>query len=130
MRFILDNMISHKFAGALKALDRDVCALREICPPSTADVEWLGELASGADVLITLDKGIRSKPHERLIFEKVGVTTFYLGPFFSKKTFWDQAVWIMRRWPQIEDVARSMLAGAVLLIQENGKMWPLRAGPS
>jgi len=118
-------MISHRFAKALVALDKDVVSLREYFEPSTPDIVWLEELGRKGWPLITADKRIRSRPQERAILKSAHLTTFFLGRFFLKMHYWDQAVWLIRRWPRIEETARSFTRSVHFSVQQSGKMTPL-----
>jgi hypothetical protein len=124
MTIFLDNMISPCFAEALRALEQDVCALREKFPPDTLDTVWLTKLGERGWPLITLDRRILSRPQELLALRQAGVTAFFLGPFFSKAAFWDQAVWLLRHWPKFRDVTAALVKGACFTVQQNGKMTP------
>jgi hypothetical protein len=127
MRFFLDNMISPKFARALREVNKDVTALREKFAEETLDEEWIPKLAALSPVLMTLDRHIRTRPLERKVLSDAGITTLFLGPFFSKEgfRFWDQFVWLVRRWSVIEETSAGLGKGSCMLVQQNGKMYPL-----
>ena len=78
MIFSLDENVSHKIAKALEALGRNVVHLYDVLPRGTEDPEMLAELGRRGLFLITQDKKIKRKSHERraLIQAKVGAFIF------------------------------------------------------
>jgi len=127
VKFFLDNMISVKFARALRAVDQDVIALREKFAPDTADEVWIRQIAEHSPALLTLDRHIRTRPLERQALASAGIVSLFLGPFFTKCSFrfWDQFVWLVRYWSRIHEVAGGLARGACMLVTQNGKMHPL-----
>ena len=87
MKFFLDNMISPKFARALREVGKDVMALRERFPKDTSDEKWLTEISRESAVVITVDRRIRTRPHERQALSQGKITIFFLGRFFAKTLF-------------------------------------------
>jgi len=121
--FFLDNMISPKFAKALRALGEDVYALRERFAEDTSDEEWLRRIGGEGWPLVTADKHILSRPHELQALKEAEVTTFFLGPFFATKTqFWDQAVWLIRNWPKLRQTAQTFKKGSCFSVSQRGKL--------
>jgi hypothetical protein len=117
-------MISPCFARALQALREDVCALQEKFPPNTPDTVWISELGKHGWPLITVDRRIMTRPHELVALKQAGVTAFFLGSFYSKAKFWDQATWLIRYWPQFLSVTVALPKGTCFTVQQNGKMTP------
>ena len=127
MRFFLDNMISYKFALALRAVEKDVVALRERFPENTDDVDWIRTVAPEAPVIITVDRRIRSRPLERRELAEAKLIGLFLQPFFTKTSFqfWDQFVWLVRHWAGIEETVKGLARGSCMALTQNGKMHPL-----
>jgi len=127
MKFFLDNMISVKFARALREVERQVVALRERFAEDTPDRVWLTEIAKESPVLITLDRHIRSRPLERIALSHAGIISLFLGPFFSKKSFpfWEQFVWLVKHWTMLEHTAKGLGSGTCMLVTQSGKMYPM-----
>jgi hypothetical protein len=123
--FLLDNMISPKVALALRALEQDAWALREKFAENTPDSQWIAQLGRYGWALVTFDRRILSRPHEAAILKQGQVTAFFLGPFFRKYTFWDQAVWIIRHWPKFVNMAQTISRGTCFRVQQNAKMTPI-----
>jgi hypothetical protein len=128
MKFLLDNNISFRLARALSALEtegNEVTALRDAFNENTPDKEWLGVLGAEGGVLVTADSRILTRPQEAAILKQLKITSFFLGPFFMRTRFWDQAVWMVRRWPDFKNAARMMEQGTCLTVPQRGKMRPI-----
>lgn len=78
--FVLDNNISYKIAIALTALDIPVHHITDILPADTPDEDFFPEIARLGWILITQDKMIRKRKHERLAMGQAGIGVFvYMG---------------------------------------------------
>ena len=121
MTFFLDNMISHKFAVALRAVGKDVFALKEQVPEDTPDTEWLADVGRRRWIVLTGDRHIRSRSSERAVLDRWRVTVLLLGRFYARKTYWEQFVWLVRRWSVLEAGVASLRPGTSVLVQENGR---------
>ncbi len=123
MKYLLDNDVSFRFALMLRALDVDVWALREKLPQDTKDMDFLGDLRSklGVDVFISANTAQRTNRIEAALLRQSGVTSLYLGPFWGKMVFWEQAKWLVKHWEQIEGFCRGAAQGACADLQQNGR---------
>lgn len=122
MRYFFDNDISPSLAHMLKALDIDATALRDVFDPKTVDVVFLSELKNdGYDVLISNNTEQRKIPQEKRALKESGIISLYFNPFWSKMKFWDQATWLVQKWPQIEGFCRGTAKGTCADLQRNGK---------
>lgn len=110
----------------LTALEKDVTALREEFAASVADPEFLRALKNRHDVYITYDHRQKSREEEATAIKEAGVTALWLGPFWGKKTFWQQAKWLVNRWEKIEDFVGSTVPGTCAVIRENGRAMPFQ----
>jgi hypothetical protein len=128
MKFLIDNNISYRIAEALTALDFEgdtVIALRKEFRQDVPDTEWLESLGKQAGVLITADRRILTRPLEITVIKHAKITSFFLGPFFPKARFWEQAVWLIKRWPDFKNAARIMEQGTCLWVPQRGTMRPI-----
>jgi hypothetical protein len=122
--YLFDNNISFRFAHMLKALGVDALAVR--------DVEELGEDAGDVSILrwirgrecalITGDRHIRTRPLEVSALREHAVTALFLDRFWPKLTFWQQAVWLVSQWPQIEQFTLNAQPGTCGKIQQRGRI--------
>lgn len=108
----------------LRALDVDAVALREKERANIDDVALLRELKESGYVFITADKSQKSREYEARALIQSGVSALFLGAFWSKKTFWDQAVWLISKWKRIEAFAGSVEVGTCADVKENGRARP------
>ena len=127
MKYLFDNCISPRFAAMLRALEVDAMALREEHAQDIKDVP-LFRLLAGQDVIwVTTDTKQKTRIGEARALKDAGITALFFGPFFPKKQFWDQAVWVVRQWPKIEQFAEEAPQGTCAEIRHNGKalIYPL-----
>lgn len=127
MKYLFDNDISHKFAKMLDALDVEVVALRDEFPPDTKDPVFLAALKGTDTVLVSANGAMRTNAIERKLLREANIISLYLGPFWGKMKFWQQAEWLVRRWPTIQGFAEGVTKGTCAEIKQNGKatIYPL-----
>lgn len=89
--------------------------------PSTKDVDLFRRLAERDVVFVSLDLNQLATANERYELKRCGCTAIYFAPFFGKRGFWDQATWIVQRWPMIEGFVGGAERGTVAEIQQNGR---------
>lgn len=120
---LFDNDLSFRFARMLGALEVEIFALRDKLPQDTKDVDFLGDLRSkhGVDVFISANTAQRVNRIEARLLRQSGVTSLYLGPFWGKMRFWDQAKWLVKHWEQNDGFCRGAAQGACADLQQNGR---------
>lgn len=84
--FFLDENISWRIAKALQALEHEVVHLLDELPQGTTDTTYFPYIAERGWFLITQDKKIRKKPHERKAMVEAGVGAFILTGQANKST--------------------------------------------
>ena len=119
--FYFDENLSWRLAQMLAALDVKVTHQKQEFPSGMLDSDWIPEIGKRGYVLVTWDRKTRTRPAEAEALRKHGVTTIYLGEFWKKLQFWDQAAWLARHWPKIEEFVTGCDQGTVAEIQQNGK---------
>jgi hypothetical protein len=125
VKYFFDNCISYRYARMLAALEEwEVVALRDQYPEDIGDVDLFGKLRGSGFVFITGDRKQRSRQREAAAIKEAGITSLWLGPFWSKKTFMEQAKWIINRWERIDQFAQSVVVGTCAEITEQGKARP------
>jgi hypothetical protein len=126
VKYLFDNCISYKFARMLAALEEftEVVSLRDKFPQDISDVELFAKLKHSDYVFITNDARQRTREQEARGIKEAGLTALWLGPFWGKKTFWDQAKWIITRWPTIDGYVQGVAKGTCSEVKENGKSRP------
>lgn len=89
-------------------------------PPNVKDTEYLPQLRDC--VLITGDQRIRTRQAEAAALRRSGVTTLFLARFWTKLSFWDQARWLVSRWPDIDRFASTVPAGTCAEVKQRGSI--------
>lgn len=105
----------------LAALEVEAVALRSTFEESIDDAAFLASLKDRHDVYITYDHKQRTRRAEALAIQEAGVTALWFGRFWGKKTFWEQAKWLITRWEKIDAFAGSVVPGTCAEIRENGR---------
>src|SRR5690349_11884264 len=97
----------------LTALEVDVLAVRDVqdLGQAATDVEILQWLTGRDRFFITADKRIRSRPAEIAALKETAVSALFLERFWAKLEFWQQAAWLVARWPQIDQFASTITPG-------------------
>jgi len=105
----------------LRALDVEAIALQDKYPGNTDDSVFLADLKNGAfDVFISNNTEQRRIPHERRLLKESGIISLYFNPFWSKMLLWEQATWIVTKWPKIEGFCEGTAKGTCADLQANG----------
>jgi len=124
LTYFFDNCLSYKFANMLKALDVDAIALRERYAENISDVDLFTALRGSGVVFITADASQTTRIQEATALREAGITALFLGKFWSKMTFWNQAIWTIRKWDRIEGFAANVTTGICAEIKQNGAARP------
>lgn len=76
-------------------------------PPAESDTPWLKKFVKdGGSVVITGDKRMRSKPHERKALLDLGLIGFFVPSTWNRMKFMNQAAYLLRWWPTIVECAK------------------------
>jgi hypothetical protein len=121
VKYFFDNCISPKIAKMLCALDVDAESLRERFPVNIKDVQLFQNLHGQQLAFISTDTSQLTRENEARALKQAGVTVLHFGPFFERMQLWDQAVWIVRRWPLINGFASGVAMGTAAEIKQNGR---------
>jgi hypothetical protein len=121
LKYLFDNNISPRLAKMLSALEVDASPLREVLDEDATDEAILEFLHSHPYVWMSGDRKQTTRPTQAKLLKAAKVTALYLGPFWSKMTGWEQAVWLMRRWEVIDGFVRGVARGTIAEIKQNGK---------
>lgn len=124
MKYFFDNCISYKLANMLAAIDVEATSLREHFAESIKDVALFEKLTGSDAVFVSCDLSQTTRTLEAKALKKCGVTAIYFGPFWGKLLFWQQAVWLIGKWPRIDGFASGIAPGTFAEIKQNGKAVP------
>jgi hypothetical protein len=120
VRYLLDNCISPKLAEMLCALGEDVVPLRARFPEDIDDVSLFSQLSGPDLVFLSTDTHQLTRIHEARALKQAKITALFLGPFFGKMKLWQQATWLVTKWPRLKQFAESITQGSCAEIKQNG----------
>lgn len=125
MKYFFDNCISYRYARMLAALEEhEVVALRDRFPADIEDVDFLPLLKSEGFVYITTDDRQKTRVREARAIREAGITALWLGRFWHRLTFWDQAKWLVSHWPKIDGYVLGVAVGTCAEVSQNGRSRP------
>jgi predicted nuclease of predicted toxin-antitoxin system len=121
LTFLFDENIPQGIVVALRALNHDVTHVYEQGLRSTPDPEIFAAVAERGWVLVTRDKKIRRKPHERAAYLATGIGVFiYTGS--AERTLDEQMLHVLRTMPEMERIAARARPPYLYGISDQGKM--------
>ena len=106
----------------LIALDVDAVALRHELPEDTKDPGLLRRLKNRKLIFISNDKSQLTREIEARLLKESKVTAIYFEPFWSKMDFWQQATWLVKNWPKIEQFSNSVDFGTCGRMRQGGRI--------
>jgi len=121
VKYVFDNCLSPRYAAMLSALGVDAVPLRDEMPEDTKDVDIFPAFKGHPIGFITCDTSQRTQKAEARALRDCGATALFLGPFWPKMTFWQQAAWIVSRWERIQAFSEAVKRGTSADIKRNGK---------
>lgn len=116
MKIALDEHIAPMVLDAIEALltdDRNdpieiVRAKYYVEAPSKSDTPWVKKFAEeGGSIIITGDKKMRGRPHERKALLDLGMVVFFTPAFWNNLKFMDKASYLLRWWSPIIQCAKN-----------------------
>jgi hypothetical protein len=119
VRYFFDNSISYRLAKMLAALGVDAVALRDEFPEDIKDVALLRALRGREVVFVAADRRQLTRIHEAAELRSARITALYFAPFWSKQELWDQAAWLVKRWPKIDGFANGVAQGTIAEVKQN-----------
>lgn len=123
MTLLFDENIPQRIVVALRALNREVAHVYEHGLRAAPDPEVFAFCSARGWVLLTRDKKIRRKPHERAAYLATGIGVFiYSGT--AERTLDDQIMHILKTLPEIEKLAARTHPPYLF---GTGRAWPARA---
>jgi len=92
-----------------------------------ADLDWIAALhVEGGWAILTTDRKLRTRPHERLALERSGLVVFILAPGWNQEGYWRKAAGIIGWMPSIMDAMASYQPPALLSVPHRRKPAPIR----
>ena len=96
-------------------------------PEGIKDVPLFEQIKGRNLVFVSTDAKQLTREHEARALKQAGVTSLFFGPFFEKMLLWDQAAWLIRKWPTIKGFAEGVAPGTCAEIKQSGRalIYPL-----
>ena len=121
MKYFFDNCISYRYVNMLAALDVDCVALRSTFSESIKDEALFQALRGSNVVYVSGDTSQTTRVQEARALKEAGVTALFVGRSWARKPFWDQATWLINKWPVIDGFAKGVVPGTCAELKENGR---------
>lgn len=125
MTYFFDNNISPRLARILRLLDVHAVALREEFAQDTPDHVYLTEIKQRGWTLVTCDGRVRTRPPESLALRTAGITSVFIRSFFLEMNLWDQAIWLLRHWREIDQYLSVHRHGVPYIVKQRGRLEPV-----
>ena len=121
---MFDNCVSYKLAQMLKCLDVDSVASREVLPENAKDTEIFDYLRENKPIVfVSCDRRQTRVAEECNLLKEIKVTAVYFEPFWNRRLrLWEQASWLVKHWPTIENWAESSVSGSVGAVKQRGRI--------
>jgi hypothetical protein len=69
-----------------------------------ADIAWITALHNeGGWAVLTADRKLRTRPHERLALQRSGLVVFIMAPGWNQEGYWRKAAGVIRWLPSMID---------------------------
>jgi hypothetical protein len=121
VQYFFDNSISYRLAAMLRALDVDARSLRQEFAEDIQDVDLFQQLHGRDLTFVATDMRQLTRQHEAKALRAAGISAIYFAPFWSKLELWEQASWLISRWPKIDGFISGAARGTVAEIKRNGR---------
>jgi PIN like domain len=131
VKLALDANLSPHLARAIHALlapePGEAVSIAERFGPGVTDQEWIGALhQEGGWAVLTADRRLRTRPHERHALEQSGLVVFILAPGWNQESYWSKAAGVVRWLPRILAAYQAAHPPALFLIPHRWTPAPLR----
>jgi hypothetical protein len=118
VRFFLDNNMSPAFEAMLSALGVEVSHISRVegLTRDAPDTVWIPVVARNKWVAVGGDGRILTRQHELACVRENGLVYFLFERQFMSMKRWDQALVVMKAWPNIADLAPGAKAGTCFAV--------------
>lgn len=123
LKFIADENISPVLVHILRKLGaKAIESIHSKPEKGFPDTDWIPLYTGRGYIIISLDrKQLRVNSIARIIAES-GARMIYLPRRFADSKRWDQAQWLLKRWPQVTERATQMSPdGEVVVFHWDGR---------
>jgi hypothetical protein len=101
--------------------------IRDHFGPAVTDLEWIGKLhGDGGWAVLTADRRLRTRPHERQALRDTELVVFILASGWNQAGYWSQAAGIIRWLPHMIEAAATHKPPVLLDIPHHFSPRPIR----
>jgi len=91
------------------------------------DIDWIAALhEEGGWAVLTTDRKLRTRPHERLALERSGLVVFILASGWNQEGYWRKAAGVIRWLPSMIDAIARYPPPALLSVPHRWTPAPIR----
>lgn len=121
MKLALDENLPPALARAIHELllpfGGEASCIPERFGRGVADRDWIAALRDeGGWAVLTLDRKLRTRPHERLALEQSGLVVFILAAGWAKESFWPKTTGIICWLPRMLEAIEVYRAPVLLAV--------------
>lgn len=111
----LPPALAHAIDALLAAEGGKAVSIPERFGPGVADLDWITTLRDERGwAVLTADRRLPTRPHERLALMQSGLLFFVLAPGWNQEPYWPKAAGVIRWLPSMLDAYRAVLPPALL----------------
>lgn len=131
MKLALDENLPPALAHATNALlvphGGQAISIPERFGTGIGDLEWIGALRQEDGwAVLTADRRLRTRPHERLALMQSGLVFFVLAQGWNQESFWPKAAGVIRWLPSMIEAFSTVRPPALLAIPYRWTPKPLK----
>lgn len=132
MKLALDENLPPSLAGAVDALlgpyHGQAISIPQRFGAGVADLAWIAALRDqGGWAVLTVDRKLRTRPHEREALGQSGLIVFVLAHGWNQEPYWPKAAGVVRWLPSMIEAASDVTPPALMEIPHRWTPRPLRA---
>jgi hypothetical protein len=128
LKLLVDNNISFTIADCLQPIfpEHKIASLRDKFAANTKDVDWIGALhEEGGWAVLTMERRLKTRPHERLALERSKIVFFFLTGAWLKYSVAETAWRVIRLMPLMSTQASVTESGLFdLPVNASSKLRP------
>ena len=124
MTFLLGENISHRIATALQAIGKPVKHVHEILQPGTSDEVIFEKLKDLGWILVSQDKNISRKKHQKQAMLQAGIGAFIFTGRANKSND-DMLVMMVRSFPEFVELTARSGRPFIYGVPDKGRIRPI-----
>jgi hypothetical protein len=114
--FLFDANVSPRISNAFTALGENVVHIEDVLARGVLDEVWIPYAAEQGFFVVTFDRQIRKRPHQKALFMNAGIGVFFMADTIKGHCKIVQT--LMRHWPEMKKLARATKRPFALEVRE------------